>query len=513
MFVKLAKLSLPAFGVLVLLASCADETDDAPGNDQDSGADSTAPRPDSSVPEEDASTDARADARDSASDADAAGTESLILRYAFEENGTTVSDSSGKGHDGTLSDPAAWTAEGRIDRGLKLASANPATQFVSVPNGVLTGVSDFTVTTWVKLTSIQNWARIYDFGNGKTDPQNRFMYLAVPGFAGEPPAPGLHLASYGGSAANENILNTQTSLPTGVWKHLAVVGQAGNRTLYVDGFPAGRITNGPVVPPSEMEPIAGHSWIGKGRFPDPGLDGTLDEFRIYDKVLSDKEIADLAWPKDDYSSWRFDEASGTSAVDSSDNANVATLTNGVTRTTGRLGGAIDLAAGPTNPHVSLAASPFQECTTEATVALWVKVHAHAAWAKFFDFGTATTRFFNLTPSDGAGKTRLTLGAPGHDVVDVIAPTAVIPADDAWHHFAVTITADGVVTMYADGTTAHSHTLAADGMKPSDFATTTENWLGRSRFSVDDPYLNGAIDELRVSCRAYTRDEIRNLAFK
>ena len=57
------------------------------------------------------------------------------------------------------------------------------------------------------------------------------------------------------------------------------------------------------------------------------------------------EIEDLAWPKHDYSDWRFDETSGTTATDSSDNAIPTVLAGGVTWATGRLGGAIDFPGG------------------------------------------------------------------------------------------------------------------------------------------------------------------------
>jgi hypothetical protein len=63
-------------------------------------------------------------------------------------------------------------------------------------------------------------------------------------------------------------------------------------------------------------------------------------------------------------------------------------------------------------------------------------------------------------------------------------------------------------MYVDGALVLSQTNTTN-VTPADFAATTENWLGRSRFP--DPYLNGSIDDLRIACRAYTADEIKSLA--
>src|SRR5262249_39763367 len=145
---------------------------------------------------------------------------------------------------------------------------------------------------------------------------DQFMYLTLSGYEPGPPTPpppydGIHLSSYGGSVTNENWFGTKTHFPTSVWKHIAVTGSAGDRKLYIDGFPAAVRLAGPNVPPRQMEPMSPNSWLGKSRFPaDPGLNGTLDDFRIYNRVLTPTEIEDLAWPQHDYSFWRFDETSG-----------------------------------------------------------------------------------------------------------------------------------------------------------------------------------------------------------
>ena len=58
------------------------------------------------------------------------------------------------------------------------------------------------------------------------------------------------------------------------------------------------------------------------------------------------------------------------ANDSSDNAIPTALANGVTWTTGRLGGAIDFpggAAGATGPTVTLGDNPLAACTNQLTV--------------------------------------------------------------------------------------------------------------------------------------------------
>ncbi|MCE9578312.1 MAG: LamG domain-containing protein [Deltaproteobacteria bacterium] len=348
---------------------------------------------------------------------DASGPD-LLLRYDFEGDGVIVTDSSPRALDGRLSDGNAWTAAGRTGRGIALAGGVPATQYVSLPTGVLTGVDDFTIAVWVKLNSTTAWGRVYDIGNGLADPANRFMYL--------------------------------------------------------------------------------------------GLDGALDDFRIYGRRLSQAEIADLAWPKTDYAYWRFDEPSGASATDSSDFAIPATLFDGVTRTDGRIGGAVDFPGGDggaTSPRIVLGSSPFAGCTTQLTVAAWIKLRALSPWARVFDFGTSNTSFIYLAPTDGTGMHFAMVSPAG--LFDLVTPTVPLAADAQWHHVAVTVDAANLVSIYVDGKIAASATSPT--VRPSDFTSLTENWLGRSRFG--DPTLNGAIDELRTSCRAFTADEIKNLARK
>ncbi len=432
----------------------------------------------------------------------------LILRYTFEDTATAVRDVSGRHMNGTASATSVWIPDGRTGRGLGLGG----TQYVSLPSGVLTGVDDFTIATWVKLSSTSDWQRIYDFGDVAGD---RFMYLTISGYSpvanpdGSPNYDGVHVSSFGGSVTNENWLGSKTRLPTLVWKHVAITGSGGDRHLYIDGFPVAARSSGSVgganVPPREVEPMAPNSWLGKSRFGDPGLNGALDEFRIYNRVLAASELAELAWPQHDYSYWRFDEDSGTEAKDSSDNAITATLTGDVTWATGRLRSAIKLPGGPpgpTGPHATLASSPLATCT-EFTVATWIKLDALDS-SRIFDFGTGIDTYVYLAVTDGTGV-HFGMAVPGKPAFDLATPSP-LAADGRWHHVAVTLLS-GVARIYVDGEQAA--TQGGTSIRPGDLGATTQNWLGQSR--AGDRYLSGSLDELRIACRAYTGDEIKNLA--
>ena len=472
---------------------------------------------------------------------------SPVLAYAFEDVGATVADSSGHAFDGALTgDPNAIWATGRNGNGLHLqnpALGHAATQFVSLPSGVLAGVTDYSIAFWVRLDQNQGWQRIYDLGNGKGGADTRFAYFTPLGL----PSPDVGLMADvftaagggGGTTPTDNIINTQTQFPLGVWKHVAITSQAGVETVYIDGFPVGTLT-GDSVPGSDLEPLANNAWLGRSRFDfsttssstsDPGLDGTIDDFEIFNTVLSADDIATkLALPQKDYSYWRFDEATGTSAVDLSDNKNTGSLSGGAAwDTDARLGAALQLPGGPagaTGPMVEFDKNPLADCTTQLTFAAWVKVTALTPWTQIFevtsDSGVPGEEWIDLVSYDGAAPHFAMITSTG-DNLDLVASKNPFDdgtghADTKWHHIAVTVAPDAGdatkndVVMYADGVMVASATTAAS-VSAFTSATTgapmTHAWIGKSRFP--DPYLAGSLDDVRISCRAYTADEIKNLA--
>jgi hypothetical protein len=445
--------------------------------------------------------------------------EGLRLYYAFEDGtGTKVSDTSGNGFNGTYEDHsdasvAGWTTSGRNGGGLAFSGA----QDVLLPSGVLASLNAMTVSVWAKYDVIKPYARIFDWGNGPLGTGDHWTFLTASGLNG------VEFDMYGGPNPDggpgpEEALLSKTQLPTAVWKHLAMTANGSEYHLYIDGFPANEATGVAVVTPAEMEPLAPASWLGHSRFPtDPYLNATLDELRVYDHVLTTSEIDQLAWPQHDYSNWHFDEDTGTTATDSSDNAVGGTLSGGATwAASGRVGSAVDLHggvwadAGADGPQVNFASDPLAHCSSAFTFSSWIQIHNQQPWARLFDFGTAMTYFVYLAPMGGTGL-HFGMASPSGVPFDLEAPNPV-PADDAWHHVAVTVDAADNVTLYLDGASVASGSAAKDSgtfVRAGDFTGITDYSLGKSRFQ--NPYLDGAIDELRISCRALTGDEIKALA--
>ena len=252
--------------------------------------------------------------------------------------------------------------------------------------------------------------------------------------------------------------------------------------------------------------MSADSWIGKSRFTaDVGLSGVLDDFQIYDRVLEPTEIATLANPQGDYARIPFDEGTGATSLDTSTRAVNATL-NGATWASGRLGAAVALSGD--SQYVALA-NPLSGCTDSLTVAMWVKQAASTPWARLFDFGGTNDNFMFLTANNGAnsGAGYLQMNVHTTALETMVISSTTLPADSTWHHVAAVISPISS-SLYLDGSViANTPTLVT----PAVLGATNENWLGKSRFTTD-AYFNGAFDEVRVACRAYTPDEIKSLAF-
>ncbi|HKI68642.1 MAG TPA: LamG domain-containing protein, partial [Verrucomicrobiae bacterium] len=91
------------------------------------------------------------------------------------------------------------------------------------------------------------------------------------------------------SNGGEQQINCNSTLTTGNWHQVAVTLSAITGILYLDGAPVG--TNiAMTLNPSSLGRTS-NNYLGKSQWPDPYLDGQIDEFRIYSVALSASEIA------------------------------------------------------------------------------------------------------------------------------------------------------------------------------------------------------------------------------
>jgi fibronectin type 3 domain-containing protein len=198
-----------------------------------------------------------------------------------EASGTTATDSTGNSWSGTLVGGPTWVA-GKINNAVSLSGT---TQYVTLPSGVINNLTACTISTWVNLNTVSNWARLFDFGSS----QSNYMFLSPRNGAN-----GKVRFAIRTSAVAEQVIDGAAALPASGWHHVAVVLDGTTGTLYVDGVQVGQNTAMTLSPASLG--TTGNNYIGKSQFNDPYLNGAVDDFKIFGVALNAQQIASLAVP-------------------------------------------------------------------------------------------------------------------------------------------------------------------------------------------------------------------------
>lgn len=202
----------------------------------------------------------------------------LTHRYSFT-NGAV--DSVG-GADGTLQGAASIS-------GGQLNLTGNTGDYLELPAGLLQGYNAVTVDTWVTLNAANNWARLWEFNDGSGGNTENELYFS-PGWNPDPPTGNYYSAGFpwgngvytGTPLADESI-------------HITCEYGDGWLQVYTNAVLMASIAG--VVAPADS---AGTNYasIGYSPYGDPGINGSMDEFRIYNGLLSPEEIqaSDLLGP-------------------------------------------------------------------------------------------------------------------------------------------------------------------------------------------------------------------------
>jgi fibronectin type 3 domain-containing protein len=211
----------------------------------------------------------------------------LVVQLKFDEtSGTIAADSSGRAYNATLVNGPTF-APGTFGNALVLVT-NSSAKYAWLPNGVTSGITNFTVSTWVWINAFSSFSRIFDFGTGTAN----YMFLTPQYTATSPNNAKLRFAIRTTIAA-EQYVNGTIALPTNAWTHVAVTRSGNTVSLYVNGAFAGSGTI--TLNPADLG-VTTQNYLGKSQWPDPYLDGNLDDFRLYSQAMTAGEIAALANP-------------------------------------------------------------------------------------------------------------------------------------------------------------------------------------------------------------------------
>jgi hypothetical protein len=207
------------------------------------------------------------------------GTTGLVALYTMEGN---VQDSSGKNYHGTLNGTAGYDV-GYAGQALVFNGSNA---YVDLPLGpLMPTLTDATVAAYVYFAGGTGaWQRIFDFGSGASN----YMFLCPRQDVAGNMRFGIRTA-----AVNEQIVNSPGPMTVG-WHHTAVAidSQARTITLYLDGEP---VASGATTLLARDLGATTQNWLGRSQYTaDAYFFGSMDDFRIYNRVLSTAELRYLA---------------------------------------------------------------------------------------------------------------------------------------------------------------------------------------------------------------------------
>ena len=201
-----------------------------------------------------------------------------IAHWKFDEGtGLLANDASGNGHIGTLKNGATWSTLGKIGGALSLDGIN---DFVTVPHKAdLALKGPLTIAMWIKPTTISNGA---DDFLSKTDAN--VMHFSVGVGSSSKNVQMTYADTFGGT---RTLRSQPKVLAPGTWTHIAFRYDMQSMKLFVNGKLQDR-----AVISDDLKTNLKELFIG--RYSTKYFHGLIDDLRIYNRELTDAELADLA---------------------------------------------------------------------------------------------------------------------------------------------------------------------------------------------------------------------------
>lgn len=210
------------------------------------------------------------------------------LHYTMDDvAGSTVPDSSGSGLDGTISGTTSLVDAEGGGTALDLPGGSGA-GYVTIPRGALEGATDLTVSVRARWDGTGGaWQRFFDLGTNTT----RYLFATPSNGDGR-----LRTAvTTNGGGSNEAQVTGYGPLVAGDWVTLTTVldTAADTATTYLDGVAVGSVPT--AISAGELLTAAAPSagYLGRSFWPDPLLDGAVDDFRVYHGALTGAQVAEL----------------------------------------------------------------------------------------------------------------------------------------------------------------------------------------------------------------------------
>ncbi len=426
----------------------------------------------------------------------------LIGEWRFDDgSGSSATDSSANSNNGTLTnmDTGSCWIDGVYRGALEFDGTNDYVSLGSPSDLDNLFSSDVTMTAWVyipeshgNITLISAYPGSYSYGfHWRVGHDNRVDAGAV------------------FSTTNCARGWTTDTVDEG-WNFLALVYDNTTKkiTLYKNGFvlSGGNDTAGSG---SYTDDSAGNKVIGQW-FTTTTLwnwEGVVDNFRIYDSALSAREVLLLAYESDYRAHWRFDDASGTTAVDSTMYGNDGTLTlMGATPwITGKMNGALDFTSSA--DYVNVPNDPALQLSGDLTISMWINPTNVGVQRGNLIHKSYGGEFSVVLESDGSVRLYHGKSTTSGCYVSMLPIPANTIVNNEWQHLVLTRNVSTLqVKGYVNGELVDTVSWS-DNSNYSPPATSTSPVVIGDGYTYD---MNGSIDEVILADRVMSADEITGL---
>jgi hypothetical protein len=400
---------------------------------------------------------------------------SNIALYQLDGN----DDDTTGNYNGTIDTGVTYSATGA--KFGQAANFNGSSAIV-LPNTILS--SDCSISTWFNLNSSGTTDTLFEF-----DHENRILFRPQSG-------------SYSAYIGNSGYFDHGLSFSTGQWYHLVITFSAGNPfKIYVDGVLSSYTSGNTSVYSLNHDNILGAANPSGGA----GLNGKIDQVRIFDKAISAEDVATLYAETESTASNTnpLSEGAGVALYSLDYDASEASGYYDGTPTNVEfgVGGKINYGArfNATSSNINIGGNVVNSLT-KLSVSMWVYWDGttNSNDDYFIALGKASSgKIFSADITNSTGIIGF------YDGASVLNSTGAVSAN-TWTH--IVLTADAtVLKMYLNGSLDSTHTISSLNFDSSGNAGFIGSWITGTDYEFD-----GSIDQVRLFSKALNSTEVSTL---
>jgi uncharacterized protein (TIGR02145 family) len=442
----------------------------------------------------------------------------------------TIIDRSGMGNVGTFVGMATKTAPtmGKVGQGLKFLPS-PTVDYIDTGSGdTISDLGPLTVSFWENMQP--------NGGSGGRVIQKSASPLLIQGWYVQLSSTGIGFNV--GASPTKMFSSSQTSTFTGGWHHIVITWDGGllrsGVTYYRDGVLLGTSASGNDGSGTRQTDVGFPLFIGgySGQTVSNQFPGSLDEVRIYNRILTPTEIKQLynvgqvqlaSTPKKNTSGlvgwWTFDGpdvnwTTGT-VLDRSGSGKNGILTNMATKTSpvaGKLAQGLKF-SDQFGGAVVIGSSVKVDNSSSGAITAWIKTSGsnYGLEQTIFGYGGATEVGLGDHLEFYVGTDNSLKFEFGDDINGIVVLGGPVLQTNRWYHVAI-VSSDTSYQMYVDGISV-SFTGTNNGMWFADVSPNEpdESSIGRLMDDgIQQHDFNGVIDDVRIYNRILSPTEVAKL---